>query len=138
MEEHKGPGRPLEYTPERIKEITEKLVDYTNKTTLPLWCDFCYIYKVNFRKARDLCKESDEFREAYDDMHAKEEASLLKAGLAGKTNASITALVLKNHRMSVEYREKGEVSTPQDHSDFFEDIKKRAAARRKQRAQEKK
>jgi hypothetical protein len=132
---NEGPGRPTEYTDERIADITKKLLVYTASTIMPLWCDFCYNNKVNFRRAQDLCKKSEEFREAYEEMHAKEEAVLLKGGIAGKFNASITTLVLKNHRMSVDYREKEEVGRPKDYSDFFEDIKKRANERRKKRAE---
>lgn len=125
--------RPLEYTPMRIAEITSMLRAYTEREAFPLWCEFCYKNKVNFRKAPDLCRQSEEFREAYQELHAKEEAVLLKGGVAGKFNASISALILKNHHMSVDYREKEQVDNKDGYENYFQDIKSKAAARKKKR-----
>jgi len=127
-------GRPLEYTDERIKEIALKLEVYTQETTLPFWAEFCYKNKVNRNRAKELCKKSDEFMCAYEGLRAKSEANLLRAGLAGKTNSAITALILKNHH---DYTEKEQIKGEMEHTIFFEEIVRKAAKRRIQREQEK-
>jgi hypothetical protein len=126
-------GRPEKYTVEYAQILAVALRDYTAKNTLPLWCEFALLNKCNFRKAQDLCKLSEEFREAYEEMHAKEEVALLKGGISGKFNSPMTQLVLKNHRMSVDYREKQETGDRDNFENYFQDIKSKAAARKKKR-----
>lgn len=126
-------GRPEKYTAEYAQILAVALRSYTEKESFPLWCEFAYRNKCNFRKAQDLCKLSVEFREAYEEMHAKEETVLLKGGAAGKLNASMATLILKNHRMSVDYREKQEVGDKDNFENYFQDIKSKAAARKKKR-----
>ena len=126
-------GRPLEYTPMRIAEITSLLTEYTARTALPLWTEFAYKNKVNFRKAPWLCSQSEDFRVAYEEMHAKEETVIIQGGLPGKLNSPMAQLVLKNHRMSVDYREKEQVDNKDGYENYFQDIKSKAAARKKKR-----
>lgn len=126
-------GRPEEYTPERIAKITEQLNQYIATEPLPFWCDFCYKHNVNHRLSKTLQGKSEEFRETFARLEAKEESVLLKGGLSGKFNASTTALVLKNHR---DYREKEDVSGRMDHNMFFQEIIHKANERRKKRQEE--
>lgn len=131
MSEANPVGRPQEYTDERIAEITKKLKEYIAVTPLPFWCDFCYLNDVNHRRSKELQRRSEEFRETFAKLEAKEEQALLKGGLTRKFSESMCALILKNHR---EYAEKTDLNGKLDHGRFFDEIVRKAAALRAKKA----
>lgn len=84
-------GRPIEYTPEKIEEIIQKIIEYTDKEELPIVADFCY--KNDIRKA--TLYERPELSYYIKRMMEKKEAVLEAGALTGSINVTMSIFSLK-------------------------------------------
>lgn len=85
------PGRPVEYTEERIAEICKAMEEYTENTDIPIVAEFAY--KHNIR--RSTLYEYAGFSYALKRMIDKKEAQLEKRALQGEVNSPMAIFSLK-------------------------------------------
>lgn len=83
--------RPIEYTPEKIRGILEKLDKYINETQIPIVAEFAYLNDI--RKA--TLYEIPELAYSIKRLIEKKEAMLEKGCLTGQLNASMAIFSLK-------------------------------------------
>lgn len=84
-------GRPVEYTPEIIENINEKLVCYIDTTDIPIVAEFAY--KNNVR--RQFLYENDILSDTIKRLIDKKEANLERQGLENKINHTMAIFSLK-------------------------------------------
>jgi hypothetical protein len=72
-------GRPVEYTTERIQEIIDLLVEYTESADIPILAEFCYLNRIR----RSAMYEHEELSYALGQCLLKKEWKLEKEALAG-------------------------------------------------------
>ena len=95
---HAG-GRPTKYTPELLEECRKYLVDFN---TLPSIAGLAVRLNVNRDTLHAWAKDEDkpEFSDIYAKLLAKQEDELIRNGLMGHFNASITKMILTKHGYS--------------------------------------
>lgn len=100
MTEEKRPvGRPTKYTPELIAECYKYLEDYN---TIPSIAGLAVRLKVHRDTLHTWAKDDDkeEFSDIYEHLMALQEDELLRNGLNGNWNASMTKAILTKHGYS--------------------------------------
>ena len=105
----RGPDGPSKYTDEFIAQLTGLLKDYTYKTGYPLWSEFCVNTHLPRYICGELCTRSKEFSDAFEEMMAKQESFLQRAGVSGKTNSGFVKFALINNHKKPDgtpYRDK--------------------------------
>ena len=95
---HAG-GRPTKYTPELLEECRKYLKDYN---TLPSIAGLAVRLDVSRDTLQTWAKDEDkpEFSDIYAKLMAMQERDLIKNGLMGVFNASITKMILTKHGYS--------------------------------------
>jgi hypothetical protein len=84
-------GRPVEYTPEKIEEIKQKLLQYIDDAEIPILAEFAY--KNNIRRA--TLYEIEDFSYTIKKCMDKKEAQLEKKALNEDINVSMAIFSLK-------------------------------------------
>jgi len=95
---HAG-GRPTKYTPELLEECRKYLKDYN---TLPSIAGLAVRLDVSRDTLQTWAKDEDkpEFSDIYSKLMAMQEDELIRNGLMGHFNASITKMILTKHGYS--------------------------------------
>jgi len=95
---HAG-GRPTKYTPELLEECHRYLKDFN---TLPSIAGLAVRLDVNRDTLQTWAKDEDkpEFSDIYGKLMAMQEDELIRNGLMGHFNASITKMILTKHGYS--------------------------------------
>jgi len=132
-----GPDGASKYTPEFIAQLVGKLRDYTNSVSYPIWAEFCYKNRITRGLRKHLTDQSPELLDAYEEMMAKQEGFLHRAGVSGKTNSGFVKFILINNHKKDDgagYRDKTDhelsgpggapLAPPQI---IFEDVKEKDA-----------
>lgn len=83
-------GRPVEFTPERIQDIIEKMEEYIEKNDIPIVAEFAY--QNDLRRA--VLYEMPDFSYTLQKLVNKKEAQLEKLGLFNVVNASMAKFSL--------------------------------------------
>ena len=95
---HAG-GRPTKYTPELLEECRQYLKDYN---TLPSIAGLAVRLDVARETLQAWARDEDkpEFSHIYTKLMAMQEDELIRNGLMGHFNASITKMILTKHGYS--------------------------------------
>ena len=95
---HAG-GRPTKYTPELLEECRKYLKDYN---TLPSIAGLAVRLEVARETLQAWAKDDDkpEFSHIYSKLMAMQEDELIRNGLMGHFNSSITKMILTKHGYS--------------------------------------
>jgi hypothetical protein len=95
---HAG-GRPTKYTPELLEECHRYLTDYN---TLPSIAGLAVRLGIARETLQAWARDNDkeEFSHIYTQLLAKQEDELIRNGLMGHFNASITKMILTKHGYS--------------------------------------
>ena len=95
---HAG-GRPTKYTPELLEECRKYLKDYN---TLPSIAGLAVRLDVARETLQAWARDEDkpEFSDIYAKLMAMQEDELIRNGLMGHFNASITKMILTKHGYS--------------------------------------
>jgi hypothetical protein len=95
---HAG-GRPTKYTPELLEECHRYLTDYN---TLPSIAGLAVRLGIARETLQAWARDNDkeEFSYIYTQLLAKQEDELIRNGLMGHFNASITKMILTKHGYS--------------------------------------
>ena len=95
---HAG-GRPTKYTPELLEECHRYLTDYN---TLPSIAGLAIRLGISRETLQAWARDNDkeEFSHIYTQLLAKQEDELIRNGLMGHFNASITKMILTKHGYS--------------------------------------
>jgi hypothetical protein len=101
-------GRPVIYTEEKLKEISEAMDEYTDMTEIPILAEFAYLH--NIRKA--TLYEHKQLSYSIKRMMEKKEFTLEKLAMAGETNSTFAIFSLKQ----MGWRDKHEVAHTVDTS----------------------
>jgi len=83
-------GRPIEFTPERIQEIIEKMERYIEENDIPIVAEFAYQNDIR----RAALYEYPDFSYTLQKLINKKEAQLEKLGLFNVVNASMAKFSL--------------------------------------------
>ena len=83
-------GRPIEFTPERIQEIIEKMERYIEENDIPIVAEFAYQNDIR----RAALYEYQDFSYTLQKLINKKEAQLEKLGLFNVVNASMAKFSL--------------------------------------------
>ena len=84
-------GRHLKYTKKLLKEIEQEIIDYTEKTTIPILSECAY----NLGMYREELYKHEELSSAIKKLITKKESVLEKGALLGKLNPSMAIFSLK-------------------------------------------
>lgn len=84
-------GRPIEYTDERIKEISVKMDEYTDDSDIPILSEFSYINKIRYA----TLYEHEGLAESRERLFRKKEAQLERLALFNVANATMAIFSLK-------------------------------------------
>lgn len=88
-------GRPVKYTDEFIKQITDAVNEYTDRTDIPILAEFAYQNKVPRQKLYMFAEKSDEFSYSIKRLLEKKEAQLERQCLNGKIDKTMAVFSLK-------------------------------------------
>lgn len=101
------PGNPYKYTKAFIEKEADALFQYVQTCEMiPFLCEFAPQRGYFSARLSEWAKDNEKLSYALRRFKDIQEHKLLIFGLANKTNAAITALILKNNH---DYREKSEV-----------------------------
>jgi len=102
-----GKGRPVTvYTPEKLKEIADKLEKYINETPLPIIAEFCYKNDL----VRCSLYEYEELVTLIKKLSDKKQSYLEKMALSGDVNTAMAIFSLKQMGWSDKQEIKQEVT----------------------------
>ena len=100
------PGRPIEYTEERIKDLADGLRAFMDKPDNFWLKDYALQMGMDPARLSELAEKDDYFSQAYRWAKAMQESKLAKSGLKGKFNAQMTKFALTN---VAGWREQGQI-----------------------------
>lgn len=84
-------GRPVKYTEKKLKEIETAMIEYTEKTAVPILAEFAYNYGIN----RQELYKHNALSDAIKSMMAKKEFQLEKMAMTNKINQTFAIFSLK-------------------------------------------
>jgi hypothetical protein len=93
----RGPKEPSKWTKKAIDALADKLIDYTDSTTVPLFCGFCYRNGIREQAISEFSAKNKKFSEAAERMQAKSKEMYIVGGLTEKFNAGMTQFMLVNN-----------------------------------------
>ena len=79
------------YTPKKLAEISNKLIEYVDKTDIPIIAEFAYQNKI----LRQTLYEHEELADSIKYCKDKKEANLERQALEGKINHTMAIFSLK-------------------------------------------
>jgi hypothetical protein len=89
-------GAPTKYTPEFIKELTQKLVKWIEINDTFWIGDFAFENNIHRNRLYDISKESKEFSGIFDKAKQKEINTLVKNSLMKKFDGNFAKYVIGN------------------------------------------
>lgn len=95
-------GRPTDLTP----EATEKALEYVNGAyqsngePVPSIAGLAVYVGTSRKSIYEWIKKSEDFRDIYENVLARQELALVSGGLSGNLNSTITKLMLTKHGYS--------------------------------------
>ncbi len=93
----RGPKEPSKWKVKAIEAMADKLLDYTDSTSIPLFCGFCYRNGITESYISLFCERSPKFRQAAERMTAKQKEMYVVGGLTEKFNPGMTQFMLVNN-----------------------------------------
>jgi hypothetical protein len=88
-------GRPVIYTEEAVRDICDKLIEYTNNTPIPIIAKFAGLNDMTRQRLYEFAKTYDWFSDAMKKCTDKKEAALEEMALANDINVSMAIFSLK-------------------------------------------
>lgn len=93
-------GRPTDYTPELVAAAWDYVANH-DEDLIPSVAGLCVRLNLNRSTAYDWAKDKDkEFSNILEAIARKQEATLIRNGLTGTYNSTITKLMLTKHGYS--------------------------------------
>ena len=86
-------GRPVKYTPDKIKEIKKKMDEYIQSAKIPILSEFAYMVGI----PRQYLYEIEDLSDSIKLMMERKQAVLESNALTGKFNASMAIFSLKEY-----------------------------------------
>lgn len=85
------PGRPKEYTEDKMGELVERFREYIDTTDIPIIAEFAYQNDID----RTLLYDNEQFSTLRKKCIAKKEANLERGALLGQVNPTVAIFSLK-------------------------------------------
>jgi hypothetical protein len=123
----RGPKEPSKWKVAVIDALADKLMDYTDSTSIPLFCGFCYRNNIPENYIAIFSERSPKFRGAAERMTAKSKEMYIVGGLTEKFNAGMSQFMLvNNHGMKNKTETDGTMKVT--HEVFLQDVIRKAKA----------
>lgn len=103
-------GRPVTWTEEKLDDLANRCIKYTEETEIPILAEFCYENGILREQIYELAKKSDILSYAIKSIMNKKQTQLEKKALNGEINTTMAVFSLKQMGWSDKVEQKNEIS----------------------------